>query len=405
MKNRLLKQICFLLAVVLCISMLGACSSKKGPKKPKKTTSDNATASDLSDDVSSVPDDDFTEPEPVEDDPFPEDPGDDDFEDDSLRQAQVTVFNQKPVQNNFLGFNAVYHAFAYRHDNFGRTLTQEMANLELERAIQTGIKIARTQYDMGLAWDAKKGAWDWESDDMKALYQWSNKLKEGGVDTWISHWYEKSYFLKTYYWSDKDKNGTDNTVHPGVAAGDDQQAILQKFANFMADTILQMRAHGCTNAKYISIATEPHCTTWRDEWGNDENEKRAYVEVGAVKQAQAVNTVHDELVKRNMRSSLSIIGPNFAGTVEKSSVFLPCFISHLNPALWTKFLPILTTVISQRTIITSSGRKKWTNIRHFSKPITLSGMNTAWPQARVASATVRPPGFTVTKWHLPICAF
>lgn len=152
----------------------------------------------------------------------------------------------------------MYHGFAYQKDNWGRTLTNKMAELELSRAKSIGLRIARSYYDGGYAWDAKTKKFDWDSEGMKAFYKWSNKLQEGGVKTWISYWYDSTYYLHSYYWSDEDKNGHDNNVFEGFAdPNKNQQKILENYAEFMADTVEQFHAHGAKNAAYISTATEP----------------------------------------------------------------------------------------------------------------------------------------------------
>ena len=335
MKNRIVKLICLALVLVLSVAAFSACSGKSGGKKTKKNTkknssataevssdfSDNSDSSDLTDEEDdNIYDDDGEEAE---------EPVDDDAEADVVN-ATVPIFNTTPVQNNFLGFNGVYHGFAYQKDNWGRTLTNKMAELELSRAKSIGLRIARSYYDGGYAWDAKTKKFDWDSEGMKAFYKWSNKLQEGGVKTWISYWYDSTYYLHSYYWSDEDKNGHDNNVFEGFAdPNKNQQKILENYAEFMADTVEQFHAHGAKNAAYISTATEPGAW-WNEDWGTKE-ERKVFQEMNAGMQSTVANMVHTALQKRGLRNSVEIIGPNLSGDDEAYNEYLYYYQKQLLP--------------------------------------------------------------------------
>ena len=46
----------------------------------------------------------------------------------------LVIKNSKPIQENFLGFNAVYHGFAGMKDKDGRNFSEELCDLEADRA-------------------------------------------------------------------------------------------------------------------------------------------------------------------------------------------------------------------------------------------------------------------------------
>lgn len=340
MKNRVLKLICLVLALVLSVTAFAACSGKnsannKKKTKKKSTNSTTATTSDFSDYSDSS---DFSDDE-EEDDVYDDDgedaedePVDEDDEEEGVVNATVPIFNANPVQENFLGFNGLYNAFAYQKDRWGRELTEEMAELELDRAKSIGVRIARTSYNGSYAWDAKTKKFDWNSEAMQGLYKWSNKLQDGGVKTWISYWYESTYYLRTHYWSDEDKNGHDNTVFEGFAdPANNQQKILKNYAEFMADTVEQFRAHGAINAAYLSTATEPGAW-WNEDWGA-ESERAAFEEKCAKMQVDAVTEVHNALKNRGLRSVVEIIGPNISGEEDASNEYLYYYQKQLQPGV------------------------------------------------------------------------
>ena len=335
MKNCVLKLICLVLALVLSVTAFAACSGKNSvnskKKTKKKSTKSAATTSDFSDYSDSS---DFSDDE-EEDDVYDNDgedaedePVDEDDEEEGVVNATVPIFNANPVQENFLGFNGVYHGFTYQKDNWGRTLTDEMAELEISRANSIGVRIARTQYDASYAWDTKTKKYDWESEGMQAFYKWSKKLQAGGVKTWISYWYESTYYLRTLYWSDEDATGHGNTVFEGFAdPANNQQKILENYAEFMVDTVEQFRAHGVKNAAYLSTATEPGAW-WNEDWG-DAALREKTVNEAALRQATVANVLSRALKNRGLRNVVEIIGPNLSGSDDTCNDYLAYYQKHL----------------------------------------------------------------------------
>ena len=68
----------------------------------------------------------------------------------------LQIQNDKSIQEHFLGFNAVYHGYAGMYDGDGRILTEELCELEADRAKDQNIKIARTFYSWISCDDNKK---------------------------------------------------------------------------------------------------------------------------------------------------------------------------------------------------------------------------------------------------------
>lgn len=332
--NNTIRLLCFTLALIIALCGLGAC--KQGGTA--STPSDASNSSEVS---SSEPD--ASSEEPTAEEPQDAgDPADDgwydgleevgaDEENDNpfLTTANLNIYNKTPVQNDFGGFGGVYHAFPYRSDNFGRQYTEEMAEFEIQRAIRSGISSARTFYEMNSAWDSKTKSWNWESDDMQALYKFCLGLKKGGVEVLINHWYHNQYLFTSYHWSDESADGdsTPGRTHPGITVEGDQAATLSNFADFMAETVRQLRAHGCTNATTISIATEPGAW-WSDKWGNS-SEMPAYQEKCAKSQAEAINTVSQRLKEDGIRNLVKIQGPNVSGD-ENAGPYLKAFLKYVD---------------------------------------------------------------------------
>lgn len=75
-----------------------------------------------------------------------------------------------------MGNNAVYHGYAGMPDDAGRVYSEELCELEADRAATLGVRVVRTFYKW-YAWDAEKQVWNWESEKMQAFYRWLDRLK------------------------------------------------------------------------------------------------------------------------------------------------------------------------------------------------------------------------------------
>lgn len=345
MKNNLIKIITLLLVFVLAVSSLGACKKSDNNKNTSSDTavveSSEPSKEDNNVDVPSEEEEDlYDEPyedpdnggeyyDPVsEDDPYvdlkePEEDPDYSY----MPTASLNIYNSKPVLDDFMGFGGIYQAFTYRtDDNYGRNYTEKMAKTEIQRVINSGVSTVRTTYSIDDAWDSQNKAYNWENDRMQAIYKYCLALKEGDIEVVISHWYCDNYLFVTYPWSYDgnkiDENtpiGHKNKCHEAVRVLDsegngDQQATLEKFAEFMAETVRQLQAHGCTNANIISIATEPYAQ-WSEAWA-DRITKDELVDRSAKGMAEAHNVVSSHFKKAGIRNKVRIMGPNFPGDVE-----------------------------------------------------------------------------------------
>lgn len=332
MNNRLIRIICLILAVVLGISSLSACS-KSGEEAVSSETSSN-TESSVSSEEETVESEEPAEDENWDDDSddfydsLDEEDAEEDYEFSDTITAELNIYNKTPVQSDFMGFGGVYHAFPYRKDMYGRQYDERMAATEIKRAINSGITMARTYYEIPNAWDEKTKTWDWESDEMQALYRFCLELKKGDVEVLVNHWYCSNFLFVTYPWGDPKPEGHISTGHEAIAVAGDQQKTIENFAVFMSETVKQLKAHGCTNAMNISIATEPYAT-WKAEWA-DIISRDELVGKAAKDIAVSLNAVSEQLKKDGLRKEVTIMGPNFAGD-ETAAHYYGHFKKYVNP--------------------------------------------------------------------------
>lgn len=324
MKIKFQKTIALFLALALSLSALAACNSETTEKKKKKKKSNKNTTvssenadSELSGELSNG---DFIEDEEWEDEDPEEEPADE-FEepaDEDVVYSTVKIYNQTPVQTDFLGFNAIYNAFAFRtDDDFGRNLTPKMAAEETARAAQTGIRIARSTYDCSLAYNSKTKTFDYNSEKMQGLFKFCHEMEKYDISVFLVHHNITDIAFEYYTWT---KGGNTwqtttkpqaNTPHEAFLVEGDQQATYQKFANFMVETVKALQANGCKNVDYISALCEPGLY-WYDELNDPENIAVAegYAKASATKCAEINNILHRALVKAGVRNTVKLQGPN-----------------------------------------------------------------------------------------------
>ena len=106
-----------------------------------------------------------------------------------IKKVSLKINNDNCIQEYFHGVGGVYHAYTFRDDFPDKKYTEEECNIELERVQKMQLKIARTFFDL-VAY--KDGIWDWNCEEMQALYKWLSKMKEFDVEValnaawWIS---------------------------------------------------------------------------------------------------------------------------------------------------------------------------------------------------------------------------
>lgn len=335
MKTNFKKLIALLLALAMLLTAFSGCNGKKsGSKKnSSKKKANTAVTSDLSsggNTSSDLNDEDWEDPEDAG--------AEDDFDDPEEEEAifsNIMLHNKTAVQQNFLGFNAIYHAYAYRKDQYGRTFNEKMAAEETARAARSGIHIVRTYYDMDMAWDSKTQSFDFESEKMQGFYRFCLEMKKYNISVLVNHWYISQIAHWVYVHGQPDINGMPNVdsngktkCHPAVYVEGDQQATYDKFAEFMVETVKALKMHGCSNANYISALTEPGIY-WDDDWGDIYKEGKEYAVKISNQTAEINNILNRHLRQAGLRSSVIIQGPNISGTAVEKHLTVPYMQNYL----------------------------------------------------------------------------
>lgn len=208
---------------------------------------------------------------------------------------RLTVKNSNPIQENFLGFNAVYHGYAGMSDKDGRELTEELCELEADRAKDQNIKIARTFYSW-ISWDDKKKTWDWNNHDFNAFCSWIKRMKDRGIDVALNPASILDIMSEGY-----------RGRAPFTVDGD-FIASAEGYATWVSETLHQIiDVRGLTNLKYILYFTEPQFayTKTPSPKGTKDNYDVWY---------KASKILENKLKLDGFYERLTFIGPNEGGT-------------------------------------------------------------------------------------------
>lgn len=213
---------------------------------------------------------------------------------------QLIIHNNKAIQNSFLGFNAVYHGFAGAEDSDGRIYSEELCDLEVDRAAELGLKIARTHYQW-IAYDFSKHEWDWDnSPRFNTFCRWVERLKNRGIDVALNSSWSNITDIMSNGWGGKSPFTTDNNWEKSV----------EKYAEWVSESVHQLvEKRGLTNVKYLVMFTEPQHYMGPPELpeGVSHHWDGWY---------QAVCAVDKQLKKDGRRHLVKLVGPNEGSTYE-----------------------------------------------------------------------------------------
>jgi len=192
------------------------------------------------------------------------------------------------VQHNFLGINAIYHAFTYMPESVEQGMTDKFRKIEFQRLNTIGIHIVRTFYRPD--WAMGDEAWsvpDWQSVKMQALYRWLAEMQKLNIDVALNMGW---WFGRDVIWN-RDQH---------LASYPDD---MQHYISWVSESLHQIiQVRGFTNVKYIVMFTEP-----ADSHGDLPGGKviwNYYKEV--------LKNVQQRLVADGRRGLVKIIGPNTA---------------------------------------------------------------------------------------------
>lgn len=272
------KTICFILSLVLALSILGGCKHRNtdSPSSGVDSVSDGQTANDPAGtgDEPGVTDDpiddiDITD-DPAEDIVFPDDPAED-IDPDTPYITNLQVHNgQAPVISNYRGASGtVYHAFGFMKDeNSGRVYTDKMMNTELNRLVDYGTRYVRTRYQSDWMWSNATG-WNFNADRFNYFCDYAKAMQDRNISVllqigWHFGFVTKLDSVSIGEVSYLDGNGADRYgesvgVNFSGMTSEEQRMTksARRFGYWIAETLRQCKAKGINNISHLLYFVEP----------------------------------------------------------------------------------------------------------------------------------------------------
>lgn len=210
------------------------------------------------------------------------------------KNIEIKLLTRHPVQENFLGVNAIYHCFAPMNDNAGRRYTPEQCQMEYDRAQELGVRIARTYYRYEFAYNDSTGTFDWESPDMQSFYSFCEEMKKRGIDI----------ALQACWWQPQD------VLEGPFNKNNDPEEAIRNYTAFMSETLHQcIELRGLTNIRYLVLFTEPQRGADAYSWW-----------------LRFSSALHERLLQDGRRKYVQFVGPNEGSTT--TSTMLKWAVPH-----------------------------------------------------------------------------
>ena len=233
--------------------------------------------------------------------------------------VNIKIDLNNPVQKNFLGNNAVYHGYAGMPDKDGRVYSEELCDIEADRAAELGLRVTRTFYKW-YAWENETKTWNWETERCQVFYRWLQRMKDRNIQ--IS--------LNTGWCMPGDVNGkgwNPDTPFKYEATWTEQ---VKAYARWVSESIHQLvEVRGFTNVTYIELFTEPQYAVRSKELPDNKHAYELW--------ADCAKAVTEQLIADGRRHLVKIIGPNEGSTstsimnkwvAENAADYVDIFSSH-----------------------------------------------------------------------------
>lgn len=227
-----------------------------------------------------------------------------------IKNISLKINNDNCIQEHFHGAGGVYHAYTFRADYPEKQYNDEERNIELQRVKDMELKIARTFFDLCAY---KDGKWNWDNDEMKALYKWLDKMQEFGVEVALN----AAWWIAGHIFSNKESPLYDE--NPKVAA--------RKYGDWVSEVVhqlIEIRGYNCI--KYLIILTEPNDGCWTLSCEREDlPQYRAY--------ELCARAVDRQLRADGRRNLVKLVGPNTGVIGDCDPRMLEWAVKHVSDSI------------------------------------------------------------------------
>ncbi|MCQ2478145.1 MAG: hypothetical protein MJ091_02845, partial [Clostridia bacterium] len=203
------------------------------------------------------------------------------------KPEKLQLYNANPVNDDFLGFSAIYYPWIYQRDPDGRNYTEEQAREELDRLKKSGIKIVRLTVFASYDWyDEENNSWHFDDEKFYAQLRSLKEIEIRDIDMVIN-----------VEWG----NAIQTSCH---VFGDNRfykfsfEKECELFGDFVYEFLKVLRENGIYRAKYISFFSEPNNEKAAVFDGNKDSKYR---------EKMSISAVHKKLKKEGIRDDYKLI--------------------------------------------------------------------------------------------------
>lgn len=162
------------------------------------------------------------------------------------KTEKIRLYNETPVNTDFLGFGALYYPWIYQKDPYGRNYTEEQAKTELDRLKLSGVRIVRTTLFASSDWySAADRSWHFAGEKFEAILRSLKNIEERGISILLNFEWGNSMNQQGAIFND-----------PELAAFDFEKQC-EMIATFVRDFLLLLAGRGVDAVKYITFFSEP----------------------------------------------------------------------------------------------------------------------------------------------------
>jgi len=267
---------------------------------------------------------------------------------DLANELTFDIKDVKLVEYNDSGDATDVTDYINRHN---RTYTDEQAQIEIDRLVDSNVTNVRTRLDSHWMWKDGTG-WDWNSTKMKAFYKWGRLLNDNGISITINAGWHLVDFTEFYNYylngnsapvSSGSKGHSSipevNYLHGYAADGTTKQTNLYgedskasalatkakniglnltdselahysvaavRYAEWSTQALINLKANGVTNVEYVMPFTETGYYT-KTSGGSGEELDPTYCYDEWIIMTMALQ---DALVSKGIRNNYKLIGPS-----------------------------------------------------------------------------------------------
>ena len=161
------------------------------------------------------------------------------------KKHQINIYNTSPVNENFLGFGALYYPWIYLKDKDGRNYTEEEAKTELDRLKISGVKIARATVFVSDSWySEEENSWNFDDEDFDGLVRSFLGMSERQIDIMLN-----------FEWGNSINFGPIFANKELAKYSFDKQCEI--FGTFVRDFVITLKNNGVKTVKYLTFFSEP----------------------------------------------------------------------------------------------------------------------------------------------------